>query len=416
MEKGKKIPILIIGDAVVTTGFARVLHSIFSVLTDKYDIHHLGVNYKGDPHDFNYKIYPALIAVPGADLYGISRLQSMIETIKPKLIFILNDIWVHSMYMERLEKLLDKTKVVLYFPVDAGPIEGKWLTPCLKASRLLVYTKFGESVVQDALNQLLKKEPETVVPKIEIIPHGIDTTRFYPYSDVLDADGKIILSGKTLAKKRLYTNQSDDFINSFIILNSNRNQPRKRIDTTIKAFSMFAKDKPENVKLYLHMGIEDAGWNIVDLAIRHKIDSRFIVSSMTKNIPGVNDERMNLIYNACDVGLNTSVGEGWGLTNWEHAATRAAQIVPNHSACKELWVDKAMLIEPKLYLTNERVMTEGGIVSPDDVANAMQILYDNKNLREELAQKSYEYVTSKEFSWDTVSETVDRIIQEVINE
>jgi D-inositol-3-phosphate glycosyltransferase len=55
---------------------------------------------------------------------------------------------------------------------------------------------------------------------------------------------------------------------------------------------------------------------------------------------GVRDDReLNLLYNACDVGINTSMGEGWGLVSFEHGATGGAQIVPEHTACAELWAD-----------------------------------------------------------------------------
>jgi D-inositol-3-phosphate glycosyltransferase len=50
------------------------------------------------------------------------------------------------------------------------------------------------------------------------------------------------------------------------VLNANRNQPRKRIDITLRGFALFAVDKPETVQLYLHMGSEDMGWNALQLA------------------------------------------------------------------------------------------------------------------------------------------------------
>ena len=46
----------------------------------------------------------------------------------------------------------------------------------------------------------------------------------------------------------------------------------------------------------------------------------------------VDDRELNLLYNACDVGITTSMGEGWGLVSFEHGAAGAAQIVPDHSA------------------------------------------------------------------------------------
>ena len=93
----ESIPILVIGDGVATTGFARVMHGVFENLPrGKYDVHHLAINYRGDPHDYKAKIYPAMIAGGEGmfDVYGISRIRPLINQIKPKLVFLLNDIWV----------------------------------------------------------------------------------------------------------------------------------------------------------------------------------------------------------------------------------------------------------------------------------------------------------------------------------
>ena len=84
--------------------------------------------------------------------------------------------------------------------------------------------------------------------------------------------------------------------------------PRKRIDITIKGFSLFAENKPASVRLHLHMGMEDAGWNVPVLAERHGISDRLVVSSMQHQPQSVSLADLNTIYNAAAVGLNTSTG------------------------------------------------------------------------------------------------------------
>ncbi|HYX71930.1 MAG TPA: hypothetical protein VE732_04110, partial [Nitrososphaera sp.] len=63
---------MVVGDAAAPTGFARVLHSILDRIKHKYEIHHLGLNFSGDPHDADWKIYVARL---GGDVYGVNRLQ-----------------------------------------------------------------------------------------------------------------------------------------------------------------------------------------------------------------------------------------------------------------------------------------------------------------------------------------------------
>lgn len=420
-----RIPILVIGDAVATTGFARVMHGVFENLpSGKYDVHHLGVNYRGDPHEYNSKIYPA---IPGGsfnigDIYGISRIVGLLNAVEPKLVFILNDIWVLPLYMQELRKFTDRGfKVVTYSPIDAQPIEWRWLTEIRDVSRTVVYTEFAKQTLENSLedwkNYLAKNDDnkQAVFPPIEVIPHGVDRKLFYPQGPVKDRSGGILMSGRINAKRKVYPNK-DGFINSFIVLNANRNQPRKRIDLTMKGFSMFAKDKPENVKLYLHMGVDDMGWNIIHLSERYGIDDRLIISSDQSQMPQLSNERLNEIYNACDVGINTSLGEGWGLISFEHAATRAAQVLPRHSSQPEIWGDAAEYMEIDRWYPTEKILTEGGFVSPEGVADALQKLYDDPKYLEEMSQKAYDITQKPEYTWKSVAKRFDKLFTEVLNE
>jgi len=421
----ERIPILVIGDAVATTGFARVMHGIFENLPQgKYDIHHLGINYRGDPHNYKAKIYPA---IPGGSyniggIYGISRIAQLLNAIEPKLVFILNDIWVLPTYMKELRKFMDRGfKVITYSPIDAQPIEWRWLTDLKDIHRITVYTGFAKQTLinsTEAWKNYVEKndiDEEVVFPPIEVIPHGVDKKLFYPFKSVKDKTGKVLTSGRVGAKRRVFPNK-DDFINSFVVLNANRNQPRKRIDVTIKGFSLFAKDKPDNVKLYLHMGVDDIGWNIIHLSERLNIDDRLIITSDQAMMPQVSDERLNEIYNACDVGINTSLGEGWGLVSFEHAATKAAQIVPNHSSQPEIWGDAAGYMEVDRWMTTERILTDGGFVSPEGVADILQKFYDDPKYLAEMSEKAYAVTQKSEYSWKSVAKRFDKLFTEVLNE
>ncbi|HKC64900.1 MAG TPA: hypothetical protein VKB86_14755, partial [Pyrinomonadaceae bacterium] len=88
-DSNSRVRILVIGDAAVPTGFARAIEGIFRGLCDKYEVHHLGVSYDGDPHDYAWKIYRAAI---GGDVWGARRIIPLCESVQPHLIFILNDI------------------------------------------------------------------------------------------------------------------------------------------------------------------------------------------------------------------------------------------------------------------------------------------------------------------------------------
>jgi glycosyltransferase involved in cell wall biosynthesis len=178
----------------------------------------------------------------------------------------------------------------------------------------------------------------------------------------------------------------------FIVLNANRNLGRKRIDLTLHGFARFARDRPRT-RLYLHMGARDGGVDVEALAGELGIAERVIRTPTAERRPRVDDEHLNLIYNACDVGLNTCAAEGWGLVSFEHAATGAPQVVPDHSACGELWHDHGLLVEAGA----------GGVVAPEDVAAALGRLHDDAALRDDLSARALAHARDPRFAWPAVA-------------
>lgn len=396
--------ILAVGDGVVPTGFARVLHSLLDRLRDRWEIHHLAINYDGGPHALGWDVYPA---ASEGDFWGANRLRGLVEQVRPDLVFLLNDPWVLGSYLEALREVRDSVRVVAYSPVDAGPLEPAMVAPLAGLDRLVLYTEFGRREIESSFAHLRREMPDARFPELGVIPHGVDTELFHR----LPAENGS--SGRELARQRLLP--APEFRDAFIVLNANRNQPRKRIDVTIKGFALFARDKPENVRLYLHMGTEDCGWNVVALARRHGIEDRLILTAEERLLPAVTDDVLNCIYNACDVGINTSLGEGWGLVNLEHAATGAAQVVPRHSACEEIWDRSAVLLEPAMSLTTERILTEGRVVAPEEVARALETLYREPDLLAEMSAAAERVATRPEYQWSAVAERWDALFREVLD-
>jgi len=376
-ERKGNVRLLVVGDGGVTTGFARVVSSIVENLPENYDIHHVAINYNGDPYPVshkNHKLYPARL---GGDLLGVGRFSGFVEIIKPDVIFIINDPWLTKHYLEAVkydEEILKK--IVLYIPVDATYLQKLWFKGFDKLGAVVAYTEFGKNEILRADNSF----------DVKVIPHGVDSGVFYPYS-------------REQAKMEL--GLPEDL---FIVLNANRNQPRKRIDLTIRSFARFAKGKPENVKLYLHMGIQDEGWHLPEMAIRYGIDDRLILTSSTLSpLNGVTNSRLNTIYNACEIGLNTSHGEGWGLINIEHAITKSAQIVPDSSACREIFSDCGILTKCSTEYTNPSMLTVGAVVDEDSVVQALETLYADKSLRDSLSEKAFNKFTQDKYSWKTIA-------------
>lgn len=380
--------ILFIGDAVVPTGFARVIHSIIKFLPKDWEVHQLGVNYYGDPHQFSHHVYPASL---GGDVYGFGRIKEM-QKVKPDVIFILNDIWMINEYLKLIKQSWEEIPpIVVYYPADAEDFATSWFDHFNIVTHIVVYTKFGKRVT--------KKAAPWIEP-ISIIGHGTDTDVFFDMPKE-EAKGKIFSDNEALMG------------DSFIVLNANRNQPRKRIDIAIQGFSIFAEEK-DNVYYYHHAGTKDMGWNIMQLSQRYGVGGKLITTGNTAKEQRVPEEVLNIIYNATDVGINTGMGEGWGLTATEHAVTGAPQIVPDHSACKELFEDCGLLIPVSYDNVYEETLTTGKIVTPEDFAEQLEILYSDKDLYKVLAKSCQEKFLKEEYQWDTVSKKFAKIIESVV--
>lgn len=385
----KKKKVLWLGDGVPYTGFGVVNTNIISNLPkDKYEVHHLGINYRGDPHDFDWKIYPAML---GGDIWGFGRLPEFALK-KFDLIFILNDAWVVAKYLEEIKKKFETVPpIVVYFPVDSTDFDKNWFKDYDIVSKAVVYTKFGYDVVKKCLPIL----------DLEIIHHGVDSKQFY----------KIDLPKEEI-KRKVYPDEAE-FIDSFVVLNAGRNQPRKRLDISLEAFKLFSEDKPENVKYYHHAGLRDAGYDVVKLVNRLEIADRFVVTNAAVGLQQVSTEKLNLIYNATEVGLNTGTGEGWGLPSHEHAATGAPQVVPDHSACHELFEDCGLLVPISYWTRNADVLTISGLVRADDVAQKLNDLYYDQGLYESLSVKSLLKFTAEEYSWQYATKKWDAIFDKL---
>lgn len=389
-----KPKLLWVGDIVATTGFARVTENVLSRIKDKYEIHVLGCNWHGDytPLQQEYFMYPASNMYQNAP-FGEARIREVTERIRPDVIFTINDCWIINNQWNQIKDLRDQIgfKFVGYYPMDSYGWYGCLTDTMNEWDAAVCYTKFG---AEETVNAGVEKP-------IWVIPHGVTAGQFYP----MDRDE---------CRKQLNLSPDD-----FIVFNGNRNQFRKRIDITISAFAKFAVDKPD-AKLYLHMGQKDQGWDVMPLFHREMTrqgldpNGRIIMTAPTPHGPSVPVDLLNVIYNVADVGVNTCKGEGWGLVNFEHAACRVAQVVPDHTSCKEIFDGTGTLIRN----LHADVDTNFGRIMPcpDDnhLAEILTELYEDRDKLDQVAQACYDRVTDSCFNWDTVASDFDDVFTEVL--
>ena len=367
------------------------MSTVMQGLADRHEIHFLGIGYSGEiVRDHGLTIYPT--NPKGGDAFAAFQAKSLIEEIRPALILVMHDVWMFDYYLSLFGPYRDRLKIVACIPLDGRITNEELAAPLAQADRIVAYTHFARAEFEGAFRRLRGD-----FPAVDVIPHGVDRDRFYPLPE-----------GRAEAKRRVFGDRPDA-AESFVVLNASRPDKRKRVDLTVRGFALFAADKPANVRLCLHHPVMgDAAERELAPVIREcGLGERLSVNPLGSRIVG--DEELNLLYNACDVGINTAMGEGWGLVSFEHGAAGAAQIVPDHTACAELWRGHAELIAPARSYVPEFSPLEMGEVSPEDVAQALEALYRDPARRQELARAAVAVAQNPAYSWDAVARQFEEL-------
>jgi glycosyltransferase involved in cell wall biosynthesis len=382
--------LLAVGDAVAPTGFGRVMEAILGAASTDFEVTQIGLKFAGGSHHLPWTV------VPSSDQSGAERLVELAKRTRPDVIFMLNDIWVVAEYVRALRSLDLGARLVVYCPVDGDPVRPEHVAGLRGVHRLITFTEYGRQELERAAQAV---EDHVTWGAVGTEPHGVDTDVFRPLASLTGGD---LVTARRTARRQLFASDRtlDD---AFIILNANRNQPRKRIDLTMLGFAKFARGR-DDVRLYLHMGTQDQGWKIRELADRLEISGKLLISIDSRFQPAMPSETLNLIYNGCDVGLNTSVSEGWGLVPFEHAATGAAQVLGDHTASGALWRGHAELLDTHLTVISPALSCREYFTSPDLISDRLTALYEDRGLLERRSAEAYAFATREEFRWSTITQ------------
>jgi D-inositol-3-phosphate glycosyltransferase len=328
-NKKMAFSILCMFDYQANTGFATVSQNIIRELEEAFgdrlymDI--IAVNYFGDPIvTTRKKVYSAVNTDGKHDAFGRNQFLAMLATFDYDGVFIINDLGVVSPIIEimehiKAEKKKKKKKAfksIFYFPIDAPHLQHEFSK--LHFFDLLVpYTEF-------ARKQILQHRPE-LASKMKVILHGVNHKDFGVMSPI--------------DKKEFRDAYFGDNANRFIIGNVNRNQPRKGIPETIFGFDEYRQRHNPDALLYLHMHPKDElGYNIRlicdQLGLEENKHYMFPAQELIDEQP--EPGFLSCIYNALDVYLTTTTGEGFGLTILEAMQCGCPVIAPYNSSIMEI--------------------------------------------------------------------------------
>jgi len=248
-----------------------------------------------------------------------------------------------------------------------------------------------------------------------VFPHGFDHELYFPIPRKL---------------ARIFFNLPET---AFVILNLNRNQPRKRWDQTMIAFAEligeyynYSLAHPEKKlrEIRLMVGTTlDGPWDIKEI-FNHELRLRGVPLSFAENCivslsnpQQLSDKDINILYNACDVGINTCEGEGWGLCQIEHLAVGAPQVCPKIGGLQEfLNSENSSPIDAKWkYYIDKSRDPIGGIAEIGDPIEYGQTLwkyYMDPSLCEKHAKQGRKEILTH-YKWETVVEYFYHLIKHI---
>jgi len=140
------------------------------------------------------------------------------------------------------------------------------------------------------------------------------------------------------------------------------------------------------------------------LKMKEREDIIFTENSFTPG-RGVSVEKLNKIYNASDLIVSSTTGEGWGLSSIEAMAAKRPCLFPDHTTLSEIFADgrgkfiKTGGDQDHLAFVPDDPVRLRPIVHINDMADKMLWMYNNKPKVQQMVAKSYKWVKSN-LAWD----------------
>jgi len=372
--------VLWVGDAVVSSGFARCTHVACDALhAAGHDVRVLGLNYYGDPHDYPYPIHPCYQPLDhGRDGFGVGRLPHFVNRYEPDVVVLLNDPWNVPGYVAALSDKLEADhpipNLVGWLAVDSQNQQG---AACEDLDLIVTWTKFAQRELSCG----------GYTGPFALAPLGVDRGNYRP----LDR----------MQSRRFLGPLADRVGEGFLVGAVGRNQTRKRLDLTIRYFARWVADHRPDAYLYLHVGpTGDTNFDLESLSRYYGVLDRVIVGRAALG-SGAEEWLMPTVYSMLDLYISTSQGEGWGLPALEAMACGVPCILPDWAAFSEWPGDAVVLVACTSTCTtaptNGRLHTIGGIADERSFVEELSAMYDSRSHWQTYRDRGLR--RAKDFDW-----------------
>jgi glycosyltransferase involved in cell wall biosynthesis len=392
---GKKIKMLIVSTHInQANGYSKIIYSIINQLAQQkwLDIVHFGTQ-KIQGGEVGRR-YPSNVrTIDGTALekekrlgFAFSEVAGVINSEKPDIVFIYNDIAVISSYIEEIRKSIQNRFFKIWAYIDmVYQVQPQAMIDIVNrdVERIFCFSK--------GWKEQLKMQG--ITRPVDVIGHAVDTKIIRPIP-------------RDLARQSLGLPKD-----IFMFSSLNKNIPRKRLDILVMAFVKLIVRfpmKPIFMLIVADKG-DRGGYALFDIFARElklagaSVDAYGNRLLITSSNTAYKDDDINLLYNCGDVGVSCADGEGWGLCTFEQMALGIPQIVPDILGHREYCTpENCQMIKPRaryyIPLAHSTTLGEGHLVDPDDVAKAMENYVFDEDMRKLHGKLGKEKVA--EYSWE----------------
>ncbi len=264
----------------------------------------------------------------GKEMYSNDVVQATADDFEADVVITLYDAW--PLKFAALKG--HQTPWVAWAPIDHETITPGVLESLKRADRAIAYSRHGQrAMLEGGLEDAL------------YIPHGVNTEIFTP-GDMAAAREKMGLPGV------------ETFLVGMVAAN-NYYPSRKCIPQALCAFADFKKRTGAKTAIYLHM-VDDESNGGIDIrriakALGLKFGEDYFLPDPYELRLGIPTPAMVGLYQAFDVLLNPSYGEGFGIPILEAMACGTPPIVTRGTSMTELAVSCGWLVNGEAWWSQQ---------------------------------------------------------------
>lgn len=372
-----------------TTGYARVMRGLVNAIADEgTSVAVFGIQSRGP------SAYAAGVpegrprgTITEFDAYALERslgrqengfftsgLAQYVDRVAPEVVVLYNDPVVVRWWLDALGDAKRACRVYLYLDLVADMVlETHWSTfKHPRVSGILTFSPCWSRVLQSTVPGFDK--PTRVIPHCVTVPQ-ID---------------------RAIARRAVGW---EEFGDAVVFLNLNRNTARKRLDIYAAAAGRFLARDPDADVRFLANSHHDKYHDLHSIVRRELAaggvpEDRHaaLMNKFLINRTMMSDEYVDYLHNACDVGVNCSDGEGWGLCAAETASVGKPVIVSAVGGMADLFMPRSPTAPAPAYLlspvaecwidTRDSIGGRARLVSTDDLVRAFWCFMDPENRRE----------------------------------